>query len=120
MTVTAGNLAILDQGSIASRTLGEGNAGKIKVQAGRLMVAGAGSEISSDAQIGLTSDGMVLRSSGHAGSVTVTADSLDLREGGEISSDTFAEGNAGTVTVEAGRLVRRAESALWKRPSASV
>ena len=39
-------------------------------------------------------------STGAAGNVQVTAGDLELRNGGHISSDTFASGNAGTVTVK--------------------
>ena len=35
----------------------------------------------------------------------VTAGDLELRNGGQISSDTFGSGNAGTVTVQADRLL---------------
>jgi large exoprotein involved in heme utilization and adhesion len=43
--------------------------------------------------------------SGKAGTVTVTARELELRDGGQILSGTFAAGNAGQINVNADRLL---------------
>ena len=42
-------------------------------------------------------------STGDAGRVTVTADTIEIRGGGAISSSTFGAGDAGEVTVTASR-----------------
>ena len=71
-------------------------AGTVTVEAGRLVIDGAGSEfftgIASGAEEGSTGD---------AGTVRVTTtERLAVRDGGEISSDTFSVGDAGTVRVQ--------------------
>ena len=96
--VTAGELGVRDGGQILSSTFGEGNAGTVTVAAERILISGdrGFSIILSTAEPG---------SSGDAGAVTVTAANLELRGGGVIISDTFAEGDAGTVAVQAERLL---------------
>jgi hypothetical protein len=44
-------------------------------------------------------------SSGRGGTIVVTADQVDVRDGGQILSGTFADGNAGQVTINARHLV---------------
>jgi hypothetical protein len=64
-------------------------AGEIMVTANRLIIDGAGSDfptgVISQAEMGSTGD---------AGMVTIKAQQLELRDGGTISSSTFAKGNA--------------------------
>ena len=67
------------------------------VQAGRLLISGWPASI----QSGTTSS---IGSAGSAGSVTVTADTLDLRDGGNIQAITQGSGDAGTVSVWANHL----------------
>jgi filamentous hemagglutinin family protein len=98
--VTAGELELHDGGQIAGATFGAGPGGQVTVTADRLRIvggrAGSLSTIASSAAPG---------SSGAAGTVMVTAGELELHDGGQIASDTFAEGKAGAVTVQADRLV---------------
>ncbi|MFA6899944.1 MAG: hypothetical protein WC256_07020 [Desulfurivibrionaceae bacterium] len=98
--VVSGETELLNGGIIASDTYSQGNAGLVYVSAGNLLIDRGGSGfftgISSDANAG---------SNGDAGSVTVAVlDEASLLNGGEISSGTFSQGNAGTVNVSAGSL----------------
>ncbi|MCW2239659.1 beta strand repeat-containing protein [Azospirillum canadense] len=98
---TAGPLAISRGGVVNSDTYAKGNAGNVVVQAGSLLIDGANAPaltgIASNANTG---------SRGNAGTVTVaTAGTLALVDAGEISSNTFAHGNAGAVSVHAGSLL---------------
>jgi filamentous hemagglutinin family protein len=93
----AGALTILTNGSVSASTFGIGNAGSISVRvAGGLMIDGAGAN--PDFITGISS-----RTSGpgKAGNIIVSAGKLTLRNSGEISTSTFASGNAGSIKVTA-------------------
>ena len=98
--VTAtGNLAMLNGGQISSSTFSSGDAGSVKVTAGSIVIdrqqGGFFTGISSDTNNGV----------GHAGRVAVAAHGdLSILQGGEISSSTRSGGNAGSVLVSAGTL----------------
>jgi large exoprotein involved in heme utilization and adhesion len=100
--VVAGRLTIRNDGEIISDAFfGSGDAGKIAVKAGQLVIDGANAP-------GFTGISTGTQAAGDAGDVTVTAGhDLILSDGGTISSDTFTEGAAGTVTVEADHLLIR-------------
>jgi filamentous hemagglutinin family protein len=95
--VTAGRLRLAEGGTIASNTGGEGHGGRVSVGvAGRLTIAGA---------VGATTlTGIVARalkeSTGNAGDVRVAAGSLRLAEFGAIESDTQGRGHGGDVSVK--------------------
>jgi filamentous hemagglutinin family protein len=107
VTVAAGELEVHNGGEISSSTSGVGNGNTVTIDAGRLLVSGDGAatftNIASRAEPG---------SGGDAGTVTVRADELEVRNGGEISSGTFTTGDAGTVTIEAGRLLVSGDGAV--------
>ncbi|MBI4740376.1 MAG: hypothetical protein HY777_02200, partial [Betaproteobacteria bacterium] len=98
--VAVGSISIIDGGVISSDTYSSGNAGNVRVSAGSITVDRRGghfSGISSDANPGST---------GGAGNVDVFAvESIALLGGGQVSSETFSPGNAGTVRVGTARLV---------------
>ena len=88
-------------GSDHQQHLAQGNAGNVAVQAGELRIDDFGTP---DQVTGITSQAN-RDSSGNAGTVTVTVEGLvELLNGGEISSSTSAQGNAGSVAVQAGEL----------------
>ena len=94
LRIEADNLRVSSGGNISSDTLGSGDGGAVLVEAGKVLVEGP-SFIRSRARPGSTGD---------AGLVQVTAETVTLREGGTFSSNTFGPGTAGTVSVEAGEL----------------
>ncbi|MBN1931456.1 MAG: filamentous hemagglutinin N-terminal domain-containing protein [Desulfobacterales bacterium] len=90
-----GGLELLNFAEISSSTFSAGDAGSVTVNAGDLKIEGM-SNITSQANPGST---------GNAGTVEVTVDGLlGVLNGAFISSDTYAEGDAGSVTVKAGDL----------------
>lgn len=94
----AGLTAISNGSWISSDTYDTGDAGQVSVLTGSLLIDGRGraSGISSEALAG---------SSGDAGLVWVdVAGNATLRDGGQISSATYASGDAGFVQVRAGDL----------------
>jgi filamentous hemagglutinin family protein len=100
VTVRADTLELRDTGAISSATFGPGNAGEVAVTAGHLTAVG---EPAVRRPTGLVSTAEA-GSTGAAGRVTVTAENLELRGGGLISSATLGSGDAGEVDVTAGRL----------------
>jgi filamentous hemagglutinin family protein len=125
MLVSAGNITIdgtVDETGISSQTLGPGDAASIRVSATRdIVILGSGFIASSSHSTGnarlvkvdaenILLDGggraaninSLARDRGDAGGVMVFArDKLTLRHGGIITSNTFAQGNAGNVQVQA-------------------
>jgi filamentous hemagglutinin family protein len=89
--ITAGNMSLVRGGQISATTFGPGSGGLLQVDiSGRLSLDGSGSIIG--AQAGPTA-------TGGAGSVSISANSLSLTGGAEISTGTFGAGSAGSVTV---------------------
>jgi hypothetical protein len=94
----AGLLEVFNGGEISSSTFAEGSAGSVTITAGAMRLDNFGTSnlftgVSSDAQKG----------SGDAGAVLLEVDGLlEILNGTQISSNTFAEGSAGSVTIKAG------------------
>lgn len=99
VAVKAGTLDILNGGAIRSSTFAQGDAGNVTVTAGTLSIDNQGKSVVS----GIVSRAEP-RSRGQAGNVTIQVGTFDILNGGVVSSSTFAEGNAGNVTVTADAL----------------
>ena len=77
----------------------------VSVEADHLVISGYGNTgITSDARA-LQKDGANRGATSPAGSVTVTANTLELHDFGKISSNTDTVGKAGSVTIRADRLL---------------
>jgi filamentous hemagglutinin family protein len=87
---------------ISSNTLGGAAAGNVEVEAGQLSIKG--DKGVSGTVTGVTSDALEGSTAG-GGNVSVKAHDIDIRDSGEIGSRTFARGDAGTVTIQADRLL---------------
>lgn len=97
VSVTTGLMELLGGGTIDANTFSSGKAGKVTVNAGELVVDGQGFARAT----GILSVANA-NSIGNAGTVTVTVDGLlRVLNGGQISSSTYADGNAGNVEVNA-------------------
>ena len=97
---TSGNLSIVNGGIVASSTFAVGNAGVLKVRAGSVAIDGQSSSYVTGISSQANRD-----SSGDAGSIDVySAGNLSIMNGGIITSNTFAAGNAGVVKVRAGTI----------------
>jgi filamentous hemagglutinin family protein len=92
-------LVVRNGGEIATSTFGPGDAGRISIRAGDILVDGAErgyAAIASSAEF---------NAGGTAGSVDIRATGdVSLLSGGEIASNTFWTGQAGTVNVSARNL----------------
>ncbi|TXI41505.1 MAG: filamentous hemagglutinin N-terminal domain-containing protein, partial [Nitrosomonas sp.] len=119
VSVISDTLRLLDGGVIRSNTFSQnrGNAGNVSIKAVEIEVNGdAGSSptrISSNASRG---------SNGQAGNVTVKADSLNLFNGGSITSALFSgtHGNSGVVIVDAKQIVIDGQDSTQPTGIASV
>ena len=116
----AGATTISDGGSLSSATLGSGAAGDVALMTGSLTIDGAHSAfltgLSSAAESG---------SRGSAGQVSVTtpvSGTIQLLNGGKISSEAFfgSSGQPGTISIDAGTLILGANSQISIENGASV
>ncbi|MFW6332352.1 MAG: filamentous hemagglutinin N-terminal domain-containing protein [Thermodesulfobacteriota bacterium] len=95
------SLEMLQGARIGSSTYGKGDAGEIRIHSGAMTLNSEGDEgffttVASTAEAG---------SEGNAGAVDITVDRLlDISGGVSVSTGTFAEGNAGELTIRAGDL----------------
>ncbi len=92
VNIEADELTVTNLAQIAALTWGGGNAGTINIEVDK---------------VSLTDEGLIVAiaeefSFGDAGNISVIAEELLLQDGGQIFSDTFGEGNAGQIYVQAG------------------
>ncbi|UCJ11271.1 MAG: filamentous hemagglutinin N-terminal domain-containing protein [Phormidium sp. PBR-2020] len=88
INIIGNSIRISDRGQLSSRTSGEGNAGKISIEAYDTVVFSA-----SDAR------STVEGGRGNAGEITVLAPEVEVRDGAQLLSRTMGEGDAGSVTI---------------------
>jgi len=97
-------LSIVNGGKISTSTQTDGNADTIHIDAGNVMIDGRGNWAGIYSESGCTKN--VCTGSGNAGKIEVNArENLKLINGGVISTDTFRQGKAGTINVNADNLV---------------
>ncbi|QLH51275.1 MAG: filamentous hemagglutinin N-terminal domain-containing protein [Candidatus Accumulibacter cognatus] len=118
---TAGTLAVRNGGLIDSSTWSRGNAGTVKVSAGRLVIDGMGARTST----GISSNNYPLSgltgNAGSAGNIDVmVAGSLSVLNAGQIDSSTWSTGNAGTVKVAADTITVDREGSIRSTSSQQV
>ncbi len=95
-------MQLFDGASISSGTNSAGNAGDVIVSANRLTLDGQGN---SALHTRIGSEVGVFSQGADAGTVQIIVhDHLQLLRGGQISSSTWSDGNAGSVNIQAGKL----------------
>ena len=97
--IKTGKLAVLDGAQIDSGTFDRGNAGKIAIEAGEVIVRGANSDKSSLSTI--STQVQRNEATGNGANIKVDTDILKVNDGGQISTITFGVGNAGDLIVNA-------------------
>lgn len=99
--VVSGPLQMENGAQISSGTLSIGNAGTVSIMAKTLKIDGQGSPLWT-----AIASGALHNSQGHSGDVRidVTGD-VEIQDEAEISSGSFALGNAGNVSLHAGNLI---------------
>lgn len=100
VTLQAGTLDILNGGNVSSSTHSQGNAGNVTVKSGTLKID------SQDYLLGSTGIASQVNrgSAGNAGNIAIQTRTLDILNGGSISSHTFASGKAGNLSLHSGTL----------------
>ena len=108
--VNAGNLQVLNGGSIIAGTFGSGDGGNIVIDSDSVLVSGVHPELFVDSfgNQYLPASGIASQTytnGGNAGNVQVTTGSLQLLDGGRISTETFGDGNGGTIQITANNVL---------------
>lgn len=104
--VDAGDVNLLDGSSITASALSTGDGGNVNVRATNVTVSGVhpepytsitGDELLAPSGIGSQAG----TSTGDAGAVHVTAEKVEILDGGRVTAETFGHGQGGKVAVEA-------------------
>ncbi len=96
ISINAQNFVLPTGGLVDSSTFGAGNAGTVSIMADTLTMSGDAGIFSTATNPNFDSD---------AGEIEVTSQSISLTEGAGITSSTFSDGDAGSVTIDTGTLV---------------
>ncbi|WP_082081786.1 two-partner secretion domain-containing protein [Methylocucumis oryzae] len=97
--VNAHSITLKNHGMIGAATWSDSDAGNVRVDAEHIVIDGQGSQYST----GILS--IVWQGLGSGGVVEVNAKKIDIVNGGEISANTWAQGDAGDVRVTADSLL---------------
>ena len=96
------NLEILNGGRVWTFAEGDGSAGDIEVNAGKVLLSGG----ESPDRTGITSSNDPFQpyqpTTGNTGNIHLTANHLEIEDNGEISTGTFTSGEGGDVEVNVG------------------
>jgi large exoprotein involved in heme utilization and adhesion len=96
--ITTGNLNLTNGGRINASTLGQGNAGLIKINASGTVAIDGESQDGFDSGIFSAVDDTA---EGNAGGIEINTANLNLTNGGVVNASTFGQGDAGRVVIEA-------------------
>ncbi|MEA5548789.1 hypothetical protein VB816_27750, partial [Limnoraphis robusta CCNP1324] len=107
--IETGQLRLTEGAKIQSSTFGQGNAGNINVQAASVELTGTTADGESpSAFFSIVSEtGM-----GQGGNIQIETEQLRLTDGAIISSSTFGQGNAGSVSIFATDLVEMSNGSI--------
>jgi filamentous hemagglutinin family protein len=97
ITIATRKLEVSGGAQISAGTLGFGNAGEIKVNAGEILLTGGSN--SGFYASGIFSQVLDTDVTGNSGKITVTTDNLQVLEGGRLTTGTFGIGNAGNIEI---------------------
>jgi filamentous hemagglutinin family protein len=104
--IKAGSLQVLNGSNILASAFGSGNGGNIEVNADSLLISGVHPEpfIDLTGNESLSVSGIASQTGlngGKAGDVVITANKLELLDGGRLSAETFGPGDGGNMEVNA-------------------
>ena len=113
--ITAGSLDVLNGAQLAASTLGSGNAGNVVIEA-RDRVVFDGTSNDDQFRSGAFST-VEAGATGVGGNVEITANSLEVLNGAQLTASTLGNGDAGNVVIEARDRVNLQGSGPNGRPS---
>ncbi|MFM6594990.1 MAG: filamentous hemagglutinin N-terminal domain-containing protein, partial [Dolichospermum sp.] len=90
ITIDTANLTLENDGIISASTSGKGNAGNIAIKSTERVTV-----------LGGLSSGVTAKGEGNSGDITITTPTLNLENGGIISTSTSGKGNAGNIEIQA-------------------
>jgi hypothetical protein len=104
--VTAGDLQVLNGGQIRANTFGTGDAGTVSVQAGHLLVSGDDARDPAGQPVFTGIAGSTARGGGAGGSVDIQAQTMLLREGGTVTTESQGSGAGGPISITAADMLQ--------------
>ncbi|MFN6466455.1 MAG: beta strand repeat-containing protein, partial [Nostoc sp. DedVER02] len=96
VNITTGSLNISNNSFVDAATFGQGNAGKVSIEAKDNISLTDNSEIYSSVEEG---------SVGNGGSINIQTGSLSLAQGSELNTKTLGQGNAGSININARNVI---------------
>ena len=112
LTINGDLLVVRDGGQISSAPFAEGDGGNLTINIAQTEVIGTTADGLFPSRLFSTSSG-----TGNAGNLTINGDRLVVKDGGQISSGTFAEGNGGNLTINVAQTEVIGASADFLSPS---
>lgn len=100
VSIVANAVEVRDGAQLDSSVFGEGNGGTVTVEARETAIFSGSNPINTNSPSGVFSI-VEPQTHGNAGNVRIVANTVEVRDGAQLASSTFGEGNAGTVSVEA-------------------
>ncbi len=97
LTLQTRQLQVTNGGQVTTSTAGQGNAGTINAQVGTLLVQGTSPDGKRSSSLAATS-----RNAFDAGSLIITADQVNLNQGGLITVASTGSGKAGNIAMTVG------------------
>ena len=97
--IEAPRLTLRDGAQISTSTFGAGKAGTIRVRSHSLEVIGFNNQNPKNQPSGLFAN-VDAEATGNGGEIMIETQGLTLRDGGQIATTTFGNGNAGSMTIQ--------------------
>ena len=99
ININTGSLNFLNSGQISAAIFGEGNTGNISINAtDSVVLDGLNTDF---VPSGIFNDVFSSEEGGNSGDIIITADSIFVTNGGQVSASTFGEGDAGSISLTA-------------------
>ncbi len=119
MTVNAANVELIDGGFLTVGTIGDADAGRLVVNAERVLIAGRDPLANGEAGLRATTISPA-GSAGRGGEIEIRgARSIDLRSGGEIRATSSGPGDAGTIRISGARRLTLSDGAAIRTSAAA-
>jgi len=101
--ITTDQLSLTNGAQLAAITYGQGNAGNVMINATKGVSLDGQAAILSD--VGGVNNNQNNLAIGKSGDIQITTDQLSLTNGAQLAADTFGQGNAGNVIINATKSV---------------
>lgn len=109
--ITADSLQVLDGSNVLSSAFGLGDGGDIGIRAKRVVVSGVNNQPFKDninGNLSLSPSGIASQGGlrgGHAGDIRISADTVEILDGGALNTSTFGPGNGGNIILTANKVL---------------